>query len=323
VGTAKAPHRARGAAPVELSVVVVVHNMRREAARTLRSLAADYQLDASSLSYEVLVVDNGSTEPLDEAAVARFGRQFSYFFFAGHPASPAAAINAAAHKARGRWLLICVDGARILSPGVLHYVTVATAIAPRGLVATLGWHLGPALQNESTANGYDRAAEDELLESLRWWEDGYRLFEVSTLAASCAGGWFDPIAESNCVAVPAQEFERLGGYDESFVSPGGGLVNLDFFKRACESAAPPVVLLGEGTFHQVHGGVATNVPFHAHPWDGFAAEYRRLRGGDFVLPEIKPLYLGTMGASARRFLRGSGAAGRSRPATPPGDSLAE
>ena len=44
----------------DLTVVVVFHNMQREAARTLHSLARAYQEGIDDLDYEVIVVDNGS-----------------------------------------------------------------------------------------------------------------------------------------------------------------------------------------------------------------------------------------------------------------------
>ena len=46
-----------------------------------------------------------------------------------------------------------------------------------------------------------------------------------------------------------------------------GLVNLDFFRQVVESSlCTSGILLGEGTFHQFHGGVATNVSLDEHPW---------------------------------------------------------
>lgn len=50
---------------INLSVIAIFHNMRREASRTLRTLAQPYQLDVDTSEYEVIVVDNGSTEPLN------------------------------------------------------------------------------------------------------------------------------------------------------------------------------------------------------------------------------------------------------------------
>ena len=102
-----------------LSVIVVCHNMRREAPRTLFSLSRAYQRGISDLDYEVLVVDNGSTEPLDKARVEAFGPEFRYFFYKTNAVSPVLAINEMVVQARGRMLAVCIDGARILSPGIL------------------------------------------------------------------------------------------------------------------------------------------------------------------------------------------------------------
>ena len=52
--------------PLSLSVVVVAYDMARELPRTLRSLSTPYQRDLESADYEVVVVDNGSPEPLSE-----------------------------------------------------------------------------------------------------------------------------------------------------------------------------------------------------------------------------------------------------------------
>jgi hypothetical protein len=82
-------------------------------------------------------------------------------------------------------------------------------------------------------------------------------------------------------------------------------VNLDFYREACERLGQLVILMGEGTFHQFHGGVATNVPLAAHPWPAFHAEYRGLRGRDFAPPRVAVEYLGGMPPQAARFLPGA------------------
>jgi hypothetical protein len=82
-------------------------------------------------------------------------------------------------------------------------------------------------------------------------------------------------------------------------------VNLDFHRRACAAAAPVVHLLGEGTFHQFHGGVATNVPAARHPFAGFHEEYVRLRGEPFAPPTALPVVIGTLPPQAIPFLERS------------------
>ena len=52
-----------------LSVVVNFFNNRRKARNTLHSLTAGYRRGAEGLAYEVIAVDNGSSEPLSEAEV--------------------------------------------------------------------------------------------------------------------------------------------------------------------------------------------------------------------------------------------------------------
>jgi hypothetical protein len=55
-------------------------------------------------------------------------------------------------------------------------------------------------------------------------------------------------------------------------------------------------LLGEGTFHQVHGGVATNAL--TSPWQEFHAEYERIRGMPFAAPRVDSMYVGRLRSQA-------------------------
>ena len=289
----------------KLSVIVIFHNMRREAPRTLFSLSTAYQRGLDAERWEVIAVDNGSDEPLSEEMVRSFGPAFRYLYHRTESVSPGGAINAAAQRARGELIAVCIDGARLLSPGILDYTSKAFAAFSNPFVCTLGWHLGSEVQNLSVPKGYGPEVEDRLLESVNWRSDGYALFTISSLALSSREGWFSPIAESNFFTLSRRTFETIGGFDERFVSPGGGLVNLDFFNRACAHPGTELVLLlGEGTFHQVHGGVATNVPMAEHPWDLFHDEYVRLRNKPWALPAEAqtPHYLGHIPLAARRFL---------------------
>jgi hypothetical protein len=286
-------------------VIVVFFNMRREASRTLYSLSRDYQKPHSDARYRVVALDHGSTEPIDVPRTLGLGVEFVYDFINTTSPSPIAAINQAVSEVDSEYIMIHIDGARILSPGLLDMTWRATQAFERPFVYTLGWHLGPEIQNVSITQGYDRGEEDRLLEDIDWTRDGYRLFEISTLAMSSRGGFLNPIAESNCFTLKRDLWQDLGGFDPQFLAPGGGLANLDFFARACrEPGATPVCLLGEGTFHQIHGGVATNVPMERHPMGDFLAEYREIRGLEWQAPvDIDPVYLGRIPAAARRFVR--------------------
>lgn len=291
----------------ELCVVVNFHNMRREAPRTLASLAPGYQRDVADLAYEVVALDNGSTEPIDEPLVRRIlGDRGRHVAFPAGSASPAPAINAAARQTAAEWIMCLIDGARMVSPGVLRYGMLAARALAHPFVYTLAMHLGSRPQNESLLTGYDQAVEDRLLASVDWQGNGYRLFGVSSVALSSGKGFFSELVETNCFLMRRDDYLRLGGLDEAFQAAGGGLVNLDFFNRVHEHPdIVPVMLLGEATFHQFHGGVATNVPMSRHPWEDFAAEYRRIRGREFRSSRRPPVYLGEIPPECDGLLRQS------------------
>jgi len=287
-----------------LSIIVIVFNMRREAPRTLYSLSPSYQRGISSKDYEVIVIDNGSDEPLKEEEVEAYGPNFRYLYHDTRSPSPVEAVNLGVSLARSGTVMICLDGARILSPGLLFFARAATtACAPRpAFVATLAWHLGPEVQQTSVHQGYGKEHEDRLLSGIDWRENGYDLFTIATLAPSSDAGWFCTPAESSCFALPKTEYERLGGFDLRFQAAGGGLAALDFFKRALASdGLDYVMLLGEGTFHQIHGGASTNAPSSA--WEAFHDEYVAVRGEPYSRPDRAPLYFGSMPAQCLPFLR--------------------
>ena len=293
-----------------LSVVVNFFNNRREARNTLHSLTAGYQRGAEGLAYEVIAVDNGSSEPLSEAEVRAYGPQFRYRYVDHASVSPAAAINAACRDAAGEQLLVVIDGAHILSPRILQRSCMAFDALPSPFIATVPFHLGPKHQYDSVLEGYNQQVEDGVLTSSGWKEDGYRLYSATAAFSDGCEGWFGMLFESGCFGLRKSDFFALGGYDERFQSRGGGLVNLDLFRRALlRTELEYVVLLGEGTFHQFHGGVTTNQPRDRQPWAVFEEEYVRLRGTPYQRVPRAPLLLGAIPAEALRVAKYSAAKG--------------
>ncbi|MGY9047554.1 hypothetical protein P775_00390 [Puniceibacterium antarcticum] len=290
---------------MRLSIIVIFHDMKREAARTLYSLSTAYQRDVDPEAYEVIAVDNGSTEPLTHEFVASFGPQFQLIRHETQSVSPVEAVNLGVEAARGNAVAIIIDGARMATPGLVGYTLHALGLGTFPVVYALAWHLGPDVQNKTVPEGYNQATEDALLEKSRWREDGYALFDISTLAQSSGDGFLGKVPpEFSWVALPRDLFDTLGGYDIRFQTPGGGLVNHHFRDRALSHPGITLVaLLGEGLFHQVHGGVATNVPMKNHPIGHFRAEYRTITGEDYTHRQsLAPLYVGHLPKVARPFL---------------------
>lgn len=290
--------------------MVVVHDMERELARTLATLDPRHQLGVDASDYEVVVVDNGSSRPVPSEVFEGFSGRLRTTRIDPAPASPALAANTGIAMAEGDLIGLIVDGARMASPGLVATALRARRVADLPVVATLGWHLGPVRHMEAVEHGYDQTVEDELLAGIGWEEDGYALFSVSTLAGSSGRGWFGPMGESSALFMPRVLWDRLGGLDEAFDMPGGGLVNHDLYRRACEADGTElVVLLGEGTFHQFHGGAATSGRFG---WDEMHDDYRRRRGGDYRPPSTEPLFVGRVPDSSLDHLEESIALARRR-----------
>lgn len=284
--------------PPKISVIVVVHNMAREAPRTLYSLSPAYQRNIAAEDYEVIVLDNGSDPPLDPAVIESMPGNFRLIRIDPASPSPAHAINCGLAEARGQIIGVMIDGARIVTPGFLHFAYHGAKLYPRAVVVTLGWYLGGDYQRWAMEAGYNQEREDALLASIGWPQDGYRLFEIGAADESSFDGWFARIGESNGLFLGRESWDLLGGVDERFDAPGGGVLNLDTFARAMELPnSELVILLGEASFHQFHGGVATNADHRTFPQAlaDWWTQYERIRGRPFVTPNPQNrTYLGVL-----------------------------
>ena len=294
--------------PPTVSVVVVVHDMARELPRTLRSLSPAHQRGMAADDYEVIVVDNGSPQPVDPELVASFEGRLRLERIDPAPPSPARAANHGLRLAGGDLVGLVVDGARLASPGLLAEARRAACLAPRPSSPPRRSTSGRSATCRPPRSGYDQAAEDRLLAESGWEADGYRLFEISTPAGSWGRGLFGPAGESSSLFCPRAIWDELGGLDERFALPGGGLVNHDLYRRACAlEGVELIVLLGEGTFHQYHGGAATS---RRYSWDEMHADYQAIIGA------------AAPAADQPAALRRSGSAGAASPHRalgPPGD----
>ncbi|MET1073821.1 MAG: glycosyltransferase [Umezawaea sp.] len=286
-----------------MSLVVVAYDMARELPRTLRSLSPERQVGISAGDYEVIVVDNGSPGPVAREVADVGGTRVRVERLDPAPVSPARAANLGLRLAQGSLVGLIVDGARLASPGLLAGARLAARLADQPIITAPAFHLGTVPHMRAAEVGYDQAAEDELLAGSGWEDDGYRLFEISTPAGSSRRGLFGPMGESSSLFCPREIWDELGGLDERFELAGGGLVNHDVYRRACElPSVELIVLLGEGTFHQHHGGAATS---RRVTWDEMHDDYRAIAGRDHAPPDRSPLYVGRLPPTTMRFVEES------------------
>ncbi len=291
-----------------LSIILVIYKMRRQAENTLYSLSSAYQLGVTNNQYEVIVVENESDDLFDGRAIKKYGNNFHYFFREEKQPTPVNAANFGASKAKGQSVCIMIDGARLITPGMIQYTLLAQNFSQKAIVSVPGYHLGSELQQHAVKNGYDENQEKMLLEKIQWPNDGYRLFDISVFSASCGGGYFKPISESNCLTLPRSIWDKIGGLNTSFTTKGGGLVNLDLYKRALEYPDCDLFLLpGEGTFHQFHGGATTDDSDDKRKKQMLEHlnQYYDIRNAAYQNPARRPIMLGKILDNALPFIRHS------------------
>lgn len=294
------------------TIIVNFYNMQREAARTLTSLSRAYQRGIGALGYEVLCIDNGSDPPLEPDWIAGFGPEFRLIRPQHVRPSPCAAINEAARAAKGRYVAVMIDGAYVLTPGVLRAAWDAIDERPGSIVALRQWFVGGD-QRWLAQIGYGGRQEDMLFDKIAWPSEGYDLFKIGSPVRESPNNWFDGMIETNCLFLPAELYRAIGGMHEGFAVAGAGYGNLDLFKRAAEAVGEPVVaLLGEASFHQFHGGTTTNVPDDemARRVRGYDQDYFQIAGKPFEGVPLTDLHL----RGQFRTLRGTGS--RQRPLSP-------
>lgn len=207
--------------PLHFSVIVPTRNRPLPLLRCLKSLALlDYGRDA----FEVIVVDDGGSYAI-QPMLDSFRRQLCLRLLRQKNSGPARARNAGAQAARGAWLAFLDDDCE----------------------AAPCW-LG--------AFGAENPNEDEILGGMtinRLNENPYST--VSQQLLDYLHEYFSHFASpfrffpSNNLAVPAQRFLRLGGFDERFALAAGE--DREFCSRWLQSG---------GRLRQVSGAAVS----HAH-----------------------------------------------------------
>ena len=285
----------------KLSIVVVTYKMQHEAPRTILSLLPPLQQCIDGLDYEIIVVDNGSPESLyleDILATAQRHVRLVRVERDVASASPVGCINNAVRDySTGDWLMICIDGARLASSHLLRRTADVLARHPDAFTFVASRHLGPKPQMQSVKEGYDQAVEDKLLDSVAWKTNPDNLYAISVWAG--AHDRNNPLLqnESNAFAMTRAMWDSIGGYDEGFIKPGGGLCNLELFRQyVTREGGLNILLYGETTFHQIHNGAATS---HEDYFSASLDEFAKVTGENYSRPSFP--FLGDLGERYNRM----------------------
>lgn len=291
--------------PPKLSIIVIFHRMSRQAENTLYSLSANFQENVSESDYEIIAVENDSDDELGRDRALVQGGNIRYFRREEAGVSPVPALNFAFEQSQAPFIGLIIDGARMVTPRVVEHALLATKLYEHPLVVVPGYHLGSREQHEHKSAGYDEEIEKKLLEQIDWKNNGYDLFTIACFSGANPVGFFSKFLESNCVFCTRQSFERIGRADSRFTLPGGGSVNIYIYHalaRLPESRL--VVLAGEGSFHQFHGGVTTaEVENREEMLETHRVNLREVFGGPFQGMHREPLILGVLPAQAQPFIK--------------------
>ena len=272
--------------------------MREQLLNTLYSVSATYQRNISSDDYEVIVVENRSSNTLSEDDIRALPDNFRYFLHDRVFPSPASAINFGIDKAGSDFIGLMIDGAHLLSPSVMQYAIMGYQMDSEAFIVVPVYHLGEQEQHISVSNGYSVERQNELLAGADWKNHGYNLFQISTLCQANPRGVFAPIMESNCYFASKSAFAEIGFADESFQQPGGGGLNLHITRKlGTRDGSAYMILASEGSFHQYHGGVTSNKNREDYV-DDFYAELQSHWNNQYRFLQRNPIVLGAINSAA-------------------------
>lgn len=290
-----------------ISVIVIAYDMPRQALNTLISLSPEYQNGVNPDDYEVILVENRSRRNMDSAAIAALPGNFRYFLRDEPGVSPAAAINFGFAQARGQFIGLMIDGARLVTPGVMRFALMALKMNANAMVVVPGYHLGENEQQFHLTHGYSEEKEQALLNKIDWQRNGYQLFDISCLSGANPNGVFHPFMECNCLFFSADIFREIGQADERFNLSGGGALNLYIYRKvAIHPSTEAFILAGEGSFHQLHGGVTTSESSDREKvLERQRNQLAELLGYPYTSPTVEPILLGKIRHPAMRYLRQS------------------
>jgi len=194
---------------LDFSIIIPTFERRAHVAGCLESLAA---LDFDRSRWEAIFVDDGSAAPAEEE-VRTAAKELPVRLLLNAHRGPAAARNAGAAQARGRYLVFTDDDCR---PDPAWLTAFAERFAAEGECA-----IGGKSVNAVSANVYSEASQ-VLLDYL------YARFNAVPGKAQ--------LLISNNFALPAAVFHAIGGFDTGF--PKAAAEDRDLCARLGESGCP-------------------------------------------------------------------------------------
>lgn len=282
----------RSKKPRGVSFVIIYFDIPRQIERTLLSCSPEFQ-HVPPGELEVVLVDCSSRFPLPNDIQDRFPHVTQILKVKGQP-SPVLALNEGIAATRFDMIALMIDGAHILTPGVVGNALDVREIYPNPVISVPQYMLGVESQNlRNISDPFETEEED--LNALGWPSNGYSLFNYATSAGEHATTHFLEAGESNCLITTQNVLKENGGFDPRYDEPGGGFANLEIFSRLIHNNENSYVILpGEGTFHQDHGGLTTGTSpkLRGEKLQAFVEQHEQVTGSRYVFNFRSPYYFG-------------------------------
>lgn len=177
-----------------VSIIIPTYNRPERLRTCLESLA---KLNFPTSQFEIVVVDDGSSEPLDDV-VKVYTEQLTIHLLRQNNAGPATARNTGASQAKGKYLVFTDDDCQV-NPNWLHAFEQGFQENSQAL-------LGGQTINALSDNLYSEASQ-LLVDYL------YHYYNTDSKKAS--------FFTSNNFALAKQKFEEIGGFNTSFPLAAG------------------------------------------------------------------------------------------------------
>lgn len=296
----------------KLSVLVVFHRMSRQAENTLHSISVAFQNGMRAEDYEVVAVENVSNDVLGRERATAACPNVRYFLREEMGRSPMPAAAFALAESRAPYVGLLLDGANLLTPRTLETALLARKLFSNPVVAVPGYHLGDRPQHLHASARAAEESEQRQLVHVDWKRNGYALFDVASASPAFEKGFFNPFLEASCLFATRESLERMGGADLRFGLEGGGQVCAFLYGELMNlPEARLVVLAGEGTFHQFHGGVTTSASPDREDRVRIAGEHLEQISGrhPYARPPREPFVLGVFPPQCMPFLEAACDAG--------------
>ncbi|OFE13768.1 hypothetical protein PHACT_12005 [Pseudohongiella acticola] len=287
-----------------LSVVVIAWNMPEALSRTLTTLSAEYQDAIDEADYEIVVVENDSGNNMLTASVQALPGNFRYYLRTESGVSPVAAMAFALEQCRAPFACLILDGAQMLTPGVLAQALCILENENNALVAVPGYHLGQKQQHLVEDLPGLLNWQEQMFREEDWQQNGYRLFRHACFSPGNKRGFLQPFMEASALFCKTSHLIEQQCADPRFVASGGGAVNLHILRQLGLCVASHVyVLPGEGSFHQYHGGVTTRSDeAQSQRVLGFKTQLQEIWQNAFFALRRQPIFFGPVGRHAEPHL---------------------